>query len=331
MNDFQPLIQVNNLTVKLGRGSNSVTAVDDVSLVVFPSEVVGLVGESGCGKSSLAKAIVKLIATHSGELYYKDLNVTNLSERKFRKIRKNLQLVLQDPYSALDPTKKIKSILKEPLKIHKIVPRNQRDDLIKDVLSQVGLTEAHLNSRPFELSGGQCQRVNIARALILSPELIICDEIVSALDVSIQAQILNLLKDLKVARNLSLLFIAHDISVVSYLSDYLLVMYLGKIVEQGPTKEVINSPKHHYSFLLTDSALNSHFSNLSQQSEVKPTEVPSLRSIPTGCRFHPRCPAATEICKEVEPPLEKIGLRHYVACHHPRTITVKNQSASENY
>lgn len=322
------LLVAKDLKVTIGTGKKSVTVLDDVSFKILPNEVVGLVGESGCGKSSLAKAILKLLPISSGQLIIKDQDVTHLKEKQFRPFRRNIQMILQDPYDSLDPTKTVASLLKEPLLIHKIGKKSERNSLIESILTEVGLTNSHLPLKSFQLSGGQCQRVNIARALLVSPEIIVCDEIVSALDVSIQAQILNLLKELKAKQNLSLLFITHNIALLNYLADYLLVMYLGKIVEQGPVSEVIKNPRHHYSSLLTSSAklTSSHISIAPDKLTI--SEIASLSSPPSGCRFHPRCPAATEVCKEVSPTLEQIGPKHYVACHHPVEFINKSELKS---
>lgn len=317
-----PLLRVNNLKkyypIKKGifsRTVGNVQAVDDVSFEIFPGETLGLVGESGCGKSTIGKTLVKLETLTSGEIYYKDQQISRFSHIEMRKIRKEMQIIFQDPYSSLNPRKRIKDILEEPLRVHQIVEPESITARVDQLLEMVGLNKSYKNRYPHEFSGGQRQRIGIARALSLNPKLIICDEPVSALDVSIQAQILNLLKSLQKELNLTFLFIAHGLGAVKYISDRIAVMYLGKIVEVATKENIFKSPKHPYTLGLLNAypVPNPHMR--SREKIVIQGDLPSPANPPSGCRFHTRCPLAQQICREVEP--VATGDQHIVACHFP--------------
>ncbi|GBC75261.1 Oligopeptide transport ATP-binding protein OppF [archaeon HR06] len=287
-------------------------AVDDVSFTLYENETLGIVGESGCGKSTLASTIVLLNKPTSGKIYFYDMEITKLSSEELRKIRPMMQIIFQDPYSSLNPRMRIKDIVAEPLSL---IEKNKNSVIkkVKDIIEKVGLREEHLDRYPHELSAGQRQRVAIARALITNPKLVILDEPTSALDVSTQAQILNLLKDLQKEYKMSYIFISHNISVVSYMSDRMAVMYLGKIVEIGRTEDIIMRPKHPYTKILMGSIPLPDPKRRDYMVEII-GETPSPVNIPTGCRFHPRCPYAKEICKLKEPNLREIEDR-LVSCH----------------
>jgi len=287
-------------------------AVDDVSFTLYENETLGIVGESGCGKSTLASTIVLLNKPTSGKIYFYDMEISKASSEELRKIRPMIQMIFQDPYSSLNPRMKIKEIVAEPLSL---VEKNKNIVIkkVREIIEKVGLREEHLERYPHELSAGQRQRVAIARALITNPKLVILDEPTSALDVSTQAQILNLLKDLQKEYKMSYIFISHNISVVSYMSDRMAVMYLGKIVEIGKTEDIITRPKHPYTKILMGSIPLPDPKRRDYMVEII-GETPSPVNIPTGCRFHPRCPYAKEICKLKEPNLREVEDR-LVSCH----------------
>jgi oligopeptide/dipeptide ABC transporter ATP-binding protein len=272
--------------------SSHVKAVDDVSFTMEAGKTVGLVGESGCGKSTLGRTIVRLLKPTAGDVFYNDINLNTLSNRKFNNLRKEIQIIFQDPYSSLDPKQTVYQIISEPLQVHHY--KGNKKDRVRELMNEVGLNPSHLSRYPHEFSGGQRQRISIARAIALTPKLIIADEAVSALDVSIQAQILNLLKDLQEKYNLSILFISHDLSVIRHMSDTVIVMYLGKIVEIASRDELFNNPVHPYTKALLDA-----IPSLEENSDRKVLggEVPSPIDPPSGCTFHPRCPSASEECK----------------------------------
>ncbi|MDI6729765.1 MAG: ATP-binding cassette domain-containing protein [Thermodesulfovibrionales bacterium] len=300
-------------------------AVDNVSFEVKKDSVFAIVGESGCGKSTIARLVLKLLPLTEGKIYFKGEDVSYLAGDALKRFRRSVQIVFQDPFASLNPRMRIIDTLSEPFKIHKIVPKNEMKDRVVNLLEKVGLNADAVNRYPHEFSGGQRQRICIARALTVSPELIVADEPLSALDVSIQAQILNLLQDIKRESAISLIFISHDLKVVHYLSDEVAVMYLGKIVEKARTEDLFESPKHPYTELLLSSApkirvqsdesgVMDKGSKLKTLSSKLITDIPSPIDIPTGCPFHPRCPRRFDICDKVVPELKDIDGRR-VSCH----------------
>ncbi|RJS88942.1 ABC transporter ATP-binding protein [Candidatus Bathyarchaeota archaeon] len=296
------------------RRSGYVKAVDGVDLEIYRGETAALVGESGCGKTTLGRTILRLIEPTSGEIYFEGVNLLKLSKGEMRKMRMNMQLVQQDPQSALDPRMTVKASVGEPLVVHGIARGRELRRRVLHLLRRVGLGEEHMNRFPQEFSGGQRQRICIARALALNPKFIVLDEPTSSLDVSVQAQILNLLKDLQRDLGLTYLFISHNLSVVRYISDHVYVMYLGNIVEKAETREIFKNPLHPYTRTLF-SAVPIPDPNLKRKRLSIKGEVPSAIDPPPGCRFHPRCPEAMEVCSRVKPELREVEPGHQVACH----------------
>ena len=320
------LIEVNTLKVHfpikggiLLKEVAKVHAVDGVSLKIKSGETLGLVGESGCGKSTLGKALLQLIKSTSGSVKYKNEELIGIPRSQMRQHRKNLQIIFQDPSESLNSRHTVEKILLEPLEIHNIGTKQERKEKIKSLLAKVGLPEDSLNKYPHEFSGGQKQRIGIARAIALEPELIVCDEAVSALDVSVQSQILNLLLDLQEEMNLSYLFIAHDLAVVRHISDKVAVMYLGKIVEFTDADTIYKRPLHPYTKALI-SAIPEPDPTKKKERIILQGDVPSPIDPPSGCRFHTRCPYATDKCKSEEPELVNHktpdGAEHLAACHY---------------
>jgi oligopeptide transport system ATP-binding protein len=300
------------------RTVGQVKAVDGVSFDVKEGETLGLVGESGCGKSTLCRTILHLIEPTSGTVRFDDDEISSLSRRQLRPLRSKMQMIFQDPYASLNPRKRVAQIIGEPIKLHGHASGDEVRGRVRELLETVGLHPEHYNRFPHEFSGGQRQRIGIARALALQPKLIIADEPVSALDVSIQAQIINLLEDLQNEFALTYVFVAHDLGVVRHVSDRIAVMYLGKIVEMGPAEEVYNHPIHPYTVsLLSAVPIPDPRENAAREQIVLEGDVPSPANPPSACRFHTRCPRATEICSDVEPPLIDYGGGHWAACHHP--------------
>ncbi len=293
-----------------------VRAVDDVNLFVQPRETLGLVGESGCGKTTLGRTILRLIPPTSGRVFFNGLPLDRLSETELRVMRKEMQIIFQDPFGSLNPRMNIENIVGEPMTVHKIAEGEKRRELVVQLLRRVGLSEEHLERYPHEFSGGQRQRIGIARSLGLNPRFIVCDEAVSALDVSIQAQIINLLKDLQDEYGISYLFIAHDLRVVEFISHRVAVMYLGKIVEITASQELYRSPRHPYTVALM-SAIPIPDPTRKRKRIILPGDVPSPINPPAGCRFHPRCFNALPICRSVEPGLIEHTPQHSYACHNP--------------
>lgn len=294
------------------KNSSKIRAVDDVSLYIKKGETLGLIGESGCGKSTLGRTLVGLYKATSGEIYFEGEDITNKKEKDLKKFRKKVQTIFQDPYASLNPNMTVKQIIKEPLDLHTNLSENEKIELIYELLEKVGLNKEYSNRYPHEFSGGQRQRVGIARALAVKPEFIFCDEPISALDVSIQAQIINLLENLKEELNITYLFIAHDLSMVRHISDRVCVMYLGKIVETGKSDEVYKNPRHPYTKLLLNSILV-----VGKNSEERSVEedIESLDELSQGCKFRNRCTLATEICSKEEPKVRALGGEHLVYCH----------------
>ncbi|WP_077328873.1 ABC transporter ATP-binding protein [Virgibacillus siamensis] len=291
-----------------------VKAVDDVSLFINHGETVGVVGESGCGKSTMGRNILRLQDPTEGETIFDGENITHLKKRKLRKVRKDMQMIFQDPYGSLNQRMTVGAMLNEVVRTHKIVPQADTKDYIQQLLIDVGLKPEHYWKYPHEFSGGQRQRISIARALAVKPKLIICDEAVSALDVSVQAQVLNLLQKLKKDYQLTYLFISHDLSVVKHISDKVAVMYLGKIVEMADKNELYRNPLHPYTQALL-SAIPTINTGAKRERIILKGDVPSPLNIPQGCRFHTRCPLATEHCIKVAPEWREIKSGHFVACH----------------
>ena len=307
------LLSVSDLSTHYAAPGGVLRAVDGVSFELEAGETLGLVGESGCGKSSLGKTLLRLVQPTSGTIQFRGEDVTAIEGKRLREARRHIQMIFQDPFASLNPRHKIRQILSDPLKVHGIRDAGERDRLVGDMIDRVGLPRESLERYPHEFSGGQRQRIGIARALILNPDLVVCDEPVSALDLSIQAQILNLLVGMKRDLGLSYLFISHDLSVVRYFADRVLVMYLGRIVESADNKTLWASPKHPYT-----QALMAAVPDPAKRRQAAPItgDLPSAQNIPKGCRFHPRCPFATDLCRSEEPQFREIGAGHRVACHY---------------
>jgi oligopeptide/dipeptide ABC transporter ATP-binding protein len=316
------LLEVKNLKkyfpVKAGifkRTVAHVKAVDDISFAVKEGETLGLVGESGCGKSTTGRTILRLLEATAGEVIFEGKSVMDLDKKSMREIRRDMQIIFQDPYASLNPRMTVADIVGEPLDIHKLAKnKKERNEKVKEILENVGLGAEYMNRYPHEFSGGQRQRIGVARALAVDPKLIIADEPVSALDVSVQAQVVNLLQDLQKEYGLTYLFIAHDLSVVKHISDRVAVMYLGKIVELTDKKELFKNPIHPYTQSLL-SAIPEADPKKKKDRIILEGDVPSPVDPPSGCRFHPRCPKAFEPCSVKEPEFKEYGDGHFAACH----------------
>jgi len=325
-NGATPLLEVSDLVkhfpissgVLFNKNAGAVRAVDGVSFSIKPGETLGLVGESGCGKSTLARTVLQLLEPTSGSVRFDGQEIAGLGRRKLQPLRSEMQMIFQDPYASLNPRKRVGQIVGSPLKLHGIADGKELRTQVEELLDRVGLAPEHYNRFPHEFSGGQRQRIGIARALALKPKLIIADEPVSALDVSIQAQIINLLEDLQDEFDLTYIFVAHDLGVVRHVADRVAVMYLGKIVEIGPASEVYSNPVHPYTeALLSAVPIPDPRANRERKERILEGDVPSPADPPAACRFHTRCPYATEICSEVEPALVRHRGHQWAACHHP--------------
>ncbi|HWE65026.1 MAG TPA: oligopeptide/dipeptide ABC transporter ATP-binding protein [Acidimicrobiales bacterium] len=317
VSDPAPLLTVEDLVVSFTKGHQTVQAVAGISFELFQGETLGLVGESGCGKSTTGRAIVQVEKPTSGRINFGGTELTSLGRADLRTMHTQVQMIFQDPVSSLNPRRRVSDIVAEPLTIWKIGTKDERRQKVNAMLDSVGIDPYIAGGRrPREFSGGQCQRISIARALVLEPKLLVCDEIVSALDVSVQAQILNLLEDLKAAHNLTVLFIAHDLAVVKNVSDRVAVMYLGRLCEIAPSDTLYQAPAHHYTAALLSSAVEPD-PDATRTPVILAGEPPSPINPPSGCRFRTRCPRAEARCAQEVPELRQIATGHQVACHFP--------------
>ncbi|WP_108587718.1 ABC transporter ATP-binding protein [Paenisporosarcina sp. OV554] len=327
MIDKKPLLKVTELkqhfTLKrevVFQAKQVVKAVDGISFELFPGETLSIVGESGCGKSTTGRSILRLDEPTGGDVLFKDESLTKMSKKELRRVRGDIQVIFQDPYASLNPRRTIRQMLDEAMAIQKVLPPNEREARMLELMKHVGLRPEYLERYPHEFSGGQRQRIGIARALAVNPEIIICDEAVSALDVSIRAQILNLLKKLQKDLNLTFLFISHDLSVVRHISDRVMVMYLGKIVEIADKSSLFNNPLHPYTKALL-SAIPVTDQTKREDRIILKGDVPSPLNPPVGCRFNTRCPFATDLCRKEEPKLRELESNHSVACHYAEELS----------
>ncbi|MBT4269441.1 MAG: dipeptide ABC transporter ATP-binding protein [Deltaproteobacteria bacterium] len=309
---MQPLVECCNLKKYFQTGDGVVQAVDDISFTIQPGETIGLVGESGCGKSTIGRTMLKLVEPNAGKLLFKGRNIYEMNRQELQSLRREMGIIFQNPYSSLNPRMKVLDIVGEPLKTHTKIKGKERKAKVLEYLSQVGLKPEHLNRFPHQFSGGQRQRIAIARSLTLNPSFLILDEPTSALDVSVQAQVLNLIRDLQIEKDLTYLFITHDLHVVKHIAGRILVMYLGKLVESGPVEAVFNNPRHPYTQALL-SAIPNPNPSVRKKRTLLEGDVPSPINPPKGCRFHTRCPKVQPQCREKQPETKSFG-EHQVAC-----------------
>lgn len=324
MTNETPLIRVENLTkhfpitrgIIVQKQVGAVQAVDNISFDILKGETLGLVGESGCGKSTTGRTLLQLHKPTSGKVFYNDIDLVSASNAEMRDMRRNIQIIFQDPYASLNPRMTVGSIVAEPLEVHNVGTTAERQERVRELLELVSLNPHFINRYPHEFSGGQRQRIGIARALALRPDFIVCDEPISALDVSIQAQVVNLLEELQAEFGLTYLFIAHDLSMVRHISDRVAVMYLGKIVELAPRDELYENPLHPYTqALLSAVPIPDPILEQKRTRVILQGDVPSPAHPPSGCRFHTRCPIAEEICSQEHPVWREALDKHWVACH----------------
>ena len=324
MNQDNVLVRVENLVkhfpitrgIVFQRQIGAVRAVDDISFFIRRGETLGLVGESGCGKSTTGRTIIQLYQPTSGKVFYDDKDLTEASNEEMRRYRRDMQIIFQDPYASLNPRMTVGGIVAEPLEVHRIGTRKERRERVENLLELVGLNPYFINRYPHEFSGGQRQRIGVARALALQPEFIVCDEPIAALDVSIQAQVVNLLEELQDRMGLTYLFIAHDLSMVRHIADRTAVMYLGKIVELADRDELYGHPQHPYAkALLSAVPIPNPAKERERRRIILEGDVPSPANPPSGCNFHPRCPIAEKICQQEDPEWREISDDHWVACH----------------
>lgn len=323
MNNSDELIKVNNLKkyfpVKnhlIKKENNFIKAVDGVSFEIKKGETFGLVGESGCGKSTLGRSITRLYDVSEGDIFFEGTNIAKLNKREMKKYHGKMQIIFQDPYSSLNPYRNVEELINEPLALHTNLTKIQRLEKIEHLLELVGLKKGDMEKFPHEFSGGQCQRIGIARAISTNPEFVLCDEPISALDVSIQAQVVNMLEDLQGELGLTYLFVAHDLSMVRHISNRIGVMYLGNIVEISKSNDLYKNPLHPYTkALLSSIPIADPIKAKASVRQVIEGDIPSPMDIPSGCRFHTRCPYAKPICKEMSPQMKEVEKGHFVACH----------------
>ncbi len=329
---MKPLIKIRNLKKYYAQDRKVVKAIDDISLDIYPGETLGLVGESGCGKSTVARCLLQLTESSSGSIEFEGNSVLNLKGKQLKEFRRNAGMIFQDPYASLNPRMTASDIISEPLEIHKLLKGAEKRKRIKELLDLVGLPQESMFRFPHEFSGGQKQRIGIARALSMNPKFIICDEPISALDVSVQAQIINLLKKLQKEIGLTYLFIAHDLRIVKYLSTRVAVMYLGNIVEIAPAKDLYDNPLHPYTqALLSAIPLPDPVLEKTRKRIILHGEVPSPLNPPKGCPFVTRCPHATPTCHHVRPELKEISPDHLAACHLLKPISAKTPLKSAEH
>lgn len=310
------LLECRNLKKYFETPRGTLKAVDNINFILEKGKTIGVVGESGCGKSTLGRTILRLLPHTDGEVYFRGENILDYNKRKMHNLREDMQIIFQDPFSSLNPRMTVFDTIEEPFLIHKVYKnKKEREQIVLQLMEKVGLAKRYVNTYPHELDGGRRQRIGIARALALNPMFIVCDEPVSALDVSIQAQILNLMMDLKDEDNLTYMFITHDLSVVKHISDDIIVMYLGQIVEQAPSKELFISQLHPYTKALLNAIMIPDLENRKEEAELLAGEVVSPIDPLPGCRFASRCPQAMGICKSQDPQYKEIRANHFVQCH----------------